>query len=82
MPPIVCAEELVVPDDEVERLKDNEGRITRESVEQWLTTHSGDFQEVMDFSASIEDGPDTVEVPWRDEESECTYMDCMFGTEE
>lgn len=47
--------------------------IDREVVEQWLTTHSGDFQSVEDFRAVI----DGVDFGWEHEESEWTYYDCM-----
>lgn len=48
---------------------------TREAVEHWLSLNEGDFQGVDDFAAYITDAPDMT---WRDEESECTYNDCMF----
>ena len=67
---------------DVENARDDEGKITRDSVEQWLTSHSGDFQSVKDFSASIEDGDQTIDIPWSSEEAECDYSDCMFGSED
>lgn len=56
--------------------------ITRETVAEWLSTHSGDFSEVIDFEASIEtrDG-ETVNVPWSSDENEMQYLDCMFPPE-
>jgi len=66
---------------DVENMRDDDGKVTRESVEQWLTTHSGDFSSVIDFSASLEDENDTVEIPWQDEENEMAFCDCMFPCE-
>ena len=41
-----------------------DGKITRESVQCWLDCHAGDFSEIIDFSASLEIGDETVEIPW------------------
>jgi hypothetical protein len=51
------------------------GKITRQSVEGWLNTHAGDFASITDFSASIESGEDTIDIPWRDEDNMLTYSD-------
>ena len=56
---------------------ENIGEATRENVEQWLATHSGDFQHVEDFYAAIGE----TEIPWEKEENEFTYADCMCGNE-
>ena len=53
----------------------NIGEPTRENVEQWLTTHSGDLQRVIDFHAVVGE----VEIPWEKEENEIKYSDCMEG---
>ena len=57
----------------------NIGEPTRENVEQWLATHAGDFQEIIDFEADIGDAP---LIPWANEDSECTFIDCMYPSEE
>ena len=67
---------------DIEYLRDDGGAITRDSVEDWLTTHSGDFQQILDFTASIEDGDTTVDIEWADEEAELTYLDCMYPSED
>jgi hypothetical protein len=59
----------------VENCQDDDGEITRESVESWVDTHSGDFQEVIDFEASLESGDDTIDIPWATEEGELAYLD-------
>lgn len=56
--------------------------VTRETVEQWLASHSGDFSSVTDFEADLEVGTETVRIPWASEENEMTYLDCMFPPEE
>ena len=44
---------------------------TREDIQEWLDTHAGDFQEVIDFRASIGE----VEIPFLDQENEMLYWD-------
>jgi hypothetical protein len=54
----------------------------REVIEGWLTKNNGDFQKIIDFEADIELGDGcNVTVEWIKEDSECEYMDCMFGDE-
>ncbi len=57
---------------------ENIGELTRENVQKWLDTHSGDFQSLSDFHADIGD----FDSPWEHAESECTFNDCMFPSEE
>lgn len=78
MPAATCAQTLELSTRDVDNCRDDSGHLTRESVEQWLTTHTGDFQHVADFYASIEDGENTVEIPWQSEDSEVMFNDCMF----
>ena len=70
----------------------NEKSITREEVEHWLGANAGDFQNVIDFRAVIDDGPlpacdscghakrREIVFDWADEENECAFLDAMFGT--
>lgn len=67
---------------DVENMHDDDGKVTRESVALWLDSHAGDFSGIIDFYASIEDGQDTIEIPWADEENEPEYNSCMFGDED
>lgn len=53
-------------------------RFTRESVADWLTAHSGDFSEVVDFYATA----GHVEIPWASEDSEMAYIDAMYPAED
>lgn len=76
MPAGICAMEYQLNAYQVENAKDDQGRITRESLDRWLSTNSGDFQSVTDFWASIEVGDQTVEIPWANEDSECEFSDC------
>ena len=57
---------------------ENLGELTRDNVQRWLDTHSGDFQRVDDFWASLGEW----ESDWATEEGELTWNDCMFGEEE
>lgn len=54
------------------------GEFTRENVEQWLCTHSGDFQSIQDFCATVGD----EWIPWEFEDSEWEYGDLMYPSEE
>lgn len=84
MPRVVCAQRKDLSSYDVANIKayDEEGQVTRESVEQWLAVNSGDFSCVKDFSASVEDGDQTIDISWAEEESECTFVDCMFPAED
>lgn len=55
----------------------NIGKPTRRNVEQWLTTHSGDFQSVDDFHAIV----GKKEIAWKHEDNEFTFNDCMYPEE-
>jgi len=52
---------------------ENIGEFTRENVEQWLMTHSGDFSSVTDFYAVCGD----VVIEWESEENEIAYLDTI-----
>lgn len=82
MPSAECGQVQTLSSYDVENLRDDDGKITRDSVEQWLTTHSGDFANVIDFHASIEDGEDTIEIPRSDEEHELRFCDAMYPSED
>jgi hypothetical protein len=59
--------------------------ITREDVEQWLMGNSGDFQSVIDFEASIEDGDKTLDFAFATEDGEMAYTDAVsdsYGDED
>ena len=78
LPPVTAATTYPLRQYDIDNARDDAGAITRESVEQWLYTHAGDFQSIDDFSASIEDGEDTIDIPWESEDAECTFYDCMY----
>jgi len=82
MPGITAAMDYTPEAYDVENMRDDDGNITRESVQGWLDTHAGDFAEITDFSANIADGDSDVILEWSDEESELTYSDCMFPAED
>lgn len=76
-----CATTIRV-DYQVTDMRDEDGRITRDSVQSWLDTHAGDFSEIIDFRASVECDGETVDIDWSDEGNEMTFNDCMFGQED
>ncbi len=77
MPHALCSLHIDVSAYDLSNMTDTEGHVTRESVEQWLTMHSGDFSEVVDFSASLEVGDETLDFPWSSEETEMQYLDTI-----
>lgn len=67
--------------------------LTREGIEDWLTRNAGDFSAVEDFSADwttpLDPCPtckqarcDSHEIGWNDPDSEFTWADATFGSEE
>ena len=73
-----CAMDFTLTDHDVEMIGTPKNR---ECVGMWLDMHAGDFSRIIDFSASIEQGEETIDLPWADEENEMTYNDAMFGAE-
>ena len=65
----VCAQRINLTKSDMENI----GEPTRENVEMWLGTHTGDFSALKDFHAVIGE----VDIPWAVEESEFIYSDCM-----
>jgi hypothetical protein len=82
MPSATGATRYEVSAHDVENMRDDDERITRESVSLWLDSHAGDFSGVIDFSASLEDGGPTIDIPWASEENEVTFGDCMYPGED
>jgi hypothetical protein len=56
--------------------------IDRDAVEQWLATNSGDFRDILDFDASIEDGDQTIDIPFATEDGELAYYDTLAEPDE
>jgi len=77
MPAVVCSLRKELSSYDLENMRDDDGAITRDSLEQWLCMNTGDFQSIIDFSASIEDGGTTINIPWATEEGECQYLDTL-----
>lgn len=81
LPPITAAHQTNLTDYDLRNMQDDNGKITRDSVEYWLSLHSGDFQSIDDFYADIETDSGTLIIPWANEESELTFNDCMYPEE-
>ena len=73
IPQVTCAQCVNLTDYDLANI----GDFTRENVEQWLCTHSGDFQSVDDFRAVC----GSVEIEWANPESEFAYCDCTSESE-
>lgn len=86
MPPINASLRIELCEYDIENMR-QEARfrngdnptITREVVEYWLSTHAGDFQAVIDFEASIEDGDQTRDFPFATEDGESAYLETVSG---
>lgn len=82
MPQAVCSLRIVMSRYDVDNARDDDGNITRDSLESWLHTHTGDFSEIIDFRASIEDGEQSIEIPFASEDGESQYLDTISEMEE
>ena len=71
MPSITAGQAIEIRDYDTKNI----GEITRENVEQWLCSNTGDFKSIIDFGGII----DGVSIDWKDEESENTFNDCVYG---
>jgi hypothetical protein len=74
MPKATAATSIPLREYDIKNMEDDDGNITRDSVEDWLTSHSGDFSSVTDFYADIETGKGNIII----EENEYVYNDCMY----
>ncbi len=78
---VICAQEIDLDAYTLKSAADENGQYTRESLQRWLYCHVGDFSEIIDFSASLEVGNETVEIPWAIEESELSYSEATAERE-
>jgi hypothetical protein len=69
MPAVTCSQRIDLRAYDLENI----GEPTRENVDAWLATHTGDFQSITDFHAIIGE----VEIPWATEEGELAWFDCQ-----
>lgn len=81
MPAVIASNVITMSAYDIDNARDEDGKITRESVEDWLGSHAGDFQSIIDFEASIEDGDLTIDIPFASEDGEMAYIDTL-GDEE
>ena len=80
MPAVVCAQVLHPSAYDIENMRNRRGKITRRSVEDWLSTHAGDFQSILDFSVSLDE---ELESDWaKGEESDFQFTDCTHGDDD
>lgn len=71
---------LTASDHDLENMQDDDGAYTRESIDNWIGAHSGDFQSVTDWSAdlSLSNGVD-IEFPFENKKNEFAFSDIMYG---
>ena len=79
MPSATCGDEITLSEYDMKNATNQDGTIDRESVEQWLMLHSGDFSYVIDFRADLEINGETVIFDWNSNDSELIFHDCMFS---
>ena len=79
MPAVVCAQEKDLTAHDMSNLGDPRNR---DDVERWLLLHSGDFQSIDDFRADFEVDGENVVHEWKHEESEWTFSDCMYPSDD
>lgn len=82
MPNVDAAAVVPMSRYDVDNARDEDGNLTRESVERWVLTHSGDFSSVEDFRGDISDGAENFVSEWADSDSEARFMDAMCSEEE
>lgn len=89
MPNTMAGMEMSLSSFEVENCKDSDENITKESVREWLDSHSGDFSEVIDFAYDLTLGDGNngwVDYVggWENEDNEIDFLSCMnpFDDEE
>lgn len=82
MPAVTCSLRIDLGQWEIDQIADRldhpdsiDPAAWREALDDWLTTHSGDFQSVDDFAASIEYGDATIDIPWGSEAGEMAYCE-------
>lgn len=80
MPSSICAYKYDLGEYDVGNLQ----TLDREGVESWLLVHAGDFQHILDFHANIWNHFDKcdVEIAWDSPESEYTFNDLMYPSDE
>lgn len=77
MPNVVASLRITLTAYDLDNMRPEDGPITRDDVDQWLASHAGDFREVIDFYATIEDGDQSLEFDWATEDGETAYLDSV-----
>jgi len=81
LPAITAAQTYTLREHDLENIRDEDGKITRESIEGWVLSNTGDFQSITDFSADF--GSLGIVFDWgRGEESQIEWEDCHSTYEE
>jgi len=75
---VVCAYSYPLSAYDIENMRGDDGKIARREIQDWLDKNAGDFQSVEDFHATI----GSAEYGWTNEESESTFLECMYPNED
>ena len=79
MPNSTCAMEYTLNKSDLEQYGIDLQNPTKESIERWISTNTGDFSSIEDFRADI--GANKV-IDWTNPESEYIFSDCMNPLED
>lgn len=77
MPRVTAAQYISLRQYDIDNMQDEDGNITRDSIEDWLCIHAGDFSSIIDFHADIETDKGNILIDWANEDSDMIYGDCM-----
>ena len=71
----MAAMEYTLSDSDLKRYGIDRKKPTRDQIERWIRTNTGDFSYIKDWYADI--GQNKI-LDWKDPESEFIFNDCMF----
>ena len=76
-PGCVCSMRYTPSNHDLENMRDETGKVTREAVANWLSNHTGDFQYIEDFYADLELPEGNIIFEWSSEEAEIAYLETI-----
>lgn len=81
MPAVMAAQHINLRQYDIDNMRDDDGKITRDSLEDWLGSNTGDLQSIYDFSATIKDGESVIQIDWENEENAFEFFDLVSPAE-
>ena len=79
MPRTMAAMEYTLDNRDLERYSISKDNPTREDIERWISTNTGDFSNIVDYRADI--GQNKI-LYWKDPESEFIYNGITFPVDD